>query len=313
MKEFKIDKNSQGLRLDKFMFKLMPTQKSGEIYMALRKKKVRVNGKHKDGAYRLCLDDLVYIYMNDECFDTRTNATFSWEAADSNINIVYEDENILIINKPSGMPSQDTDNISDSLESRMRSYLFKKGELDLSCPAPFIPSLCHRIDRNTSGLVIGAKNSSALRIINQKIKDKEIRKFYLCQTQHTPNPPQGRICGWLTRDKSTRRMLFSKEKPKSSPDAVWCETLYKTLKAGTPATVEAELLTGRTHQIRAGFSAIGCPLTGDVKYGAKTDGKKEYQHLVSYKIIFDFKTFGDSLEYLKDKVITLDKEEGEGV
>lgn len=304
MKEFIIDKTFDGQRLDKLMFKLMPTLKASEIYMALRKKKVRVNGRHKDGTYRFKCGDIVCIYMNDECF--YENATIhSWQNADSNISVVYEDENIIIANKPSGMPSQDIGGNSDSLESRMRSYLYKNGEINLNTDLQFIPSLCHRIDRNTAGLVIMAKTASALRIINQKIKDKEIRKFYICETESTPEPQNDKICGWLFRDQRVRKMIFSTTRPKDKPDAVWCETIYKTLKSGTPATVEAELLTGRTHQIRAGFSHIGCPLKGDVKYGAKPDGSREYQHLISYKIIFDFKTPSGELEYLSGKTIAI--------
>lgn len=304
MKEFIIDKTFDGQRLDKLMFKLMPSLRASEIYMSLRKKKVRVNGKHEDGTYRLKCGDAVQIYMNDECF-SESASRCPWQSADSNINVVYEDENIIIANKPSGMPSQDIDGNSDSLESRMRSYLYKKGEIDLGASLPFIPSLCHRIDRNTSGLVIMAKTASALRILNQKIKDREIRKFYICETETTPSPQSGKICGWLFRDQKARKMIFSNAKPNGKTDAVWCETIYKTLKGGSPATVEAELLTGRTHQIRVGFSHIGCPLRGDVKYGAKADGGREYQHLISYKIIFDFKTPSGELEYLSGKTITI--------
>ena len=304
MKEFIIEKDFDGQRLDKLMFKLMPTLRASEIYMSLRKKKVRVNGKHKDGTYRLNYGDVVWIYMNDECFSENI-VKHSWISAKSDISVVYEDENIIIANKPSGMPSQDIDGNSDSLESRMRSYLYKKGEIDLNSPLSFIPSLCHRIDRNTSGLVIMAKTASALRIINQKIKDREIRKFYICETETAPSPQSGKICGWLFRDQGMRKMIFSTTKPETNPDAVWCETIYKTLKGGSPATVEAELLTGRTHQIRAGFSYIGSPLRGDVKYGAKADGGSQYQRLTSYKIIFDFNTPSGELEYLSGKIITI--------
>lgn len=302
MKKFIIDKNDDGQRLDKFMQRVMTNAKSGEIYKSLRKKKVRVNGKHKDGTYRLCNGDEVCMYINDEFF-TSAPISFPWQNADSNVNIVYEDKNILIANKPGGMPSQDTNEITDSLESRIRSYLYKNGEIDTNASPLFIPSLCHRIDRNTAGLVIAAKNSAALRIINEKIRNREIRKFYLCETEHTPNPSSGSIRGWMARDSKAKKMIFSE---KEVPDASRCETLYHTIKSGTPALVEAELLTGKTHQIRAGFSHIGCPLTGDVKYGAKKDGKSDYQHLLSYKIIFDFNSESGILEYLTGKEIVLE-------
>ncbi len=301
MKEFIIDKNSDGIRLDKFMLKVMPNIKSGEVYKALRKKKIRINGKHKDGAERLRLNDVVQIYMNDEFFETEEKG-FLWQTASSDISIVYEDENIIIADKPSGMPSQDTDDIKDSLESRIRSYLYKKGEIDTGASPMFIPSLCHRIDRNTEGLVIAAKNAASLRIITDKIKCREIRKFYLCETEKTPNPPQGMIRGWLVKDGKTRKMSFSKAEP-NQKGATYCETSYQTLKCGSPALMEVELHTGRTHQIRAGFSHMGCPLLGDIKYGAKLDGNKTYQHLISYKIVFDFKSPCGALDYLSGKTI----------
>lgn len=302
MKRFIIDKNNSNRRLDKFMQSVMTNAPASETYKSLRKKKVRVNGKHTDGAYRLCDGDEVCMYINDEFFAS-DKAEFGWINASRDIDVVYEDDNIIIANKPSGMHTQDTDNDTNSLESRMRSYLYQKGEIDLNAVPLFIPSLCHRIDRNTSGLVIGAKNSAALRMINEKIRNREIRKFYLCETENAPNPKSGRIYGWLKKDGKNKLMRFY---DKELPNATQCETLYKAVKDGSPALVEAELLTGKTHQIRACLSHIGCPLTGDVKYGAKYDGKNDYQHLISYKIIFAFKSHGGILEYLKDKEIKID-------
>lgn len=297
MKQFVIDKNADGMRLDKFMQKVMPDAKAGEIFKSLRKKKVRVNGKHKDGAFRLTEGDEVCMYINDELFGEEKQE-FPWQKVCGDIDVVYEDENIIIANKPGGMPSQDTDGITDSLESRIRAYLYKKGEIDRNTSPLFVPSLCHRIDRNTSGLVIAAKNAAALRIINEKIKNREIRKFYLCETEHTPLPEKGKISGWIMKDSKTKKMIFSERYFEGGSR---CETLYRTVKRGTPALVEAELLTGKTHQIRAGLAYIGCPLVGDVKYGAKKDGKRDYQHLLAYKVIFDFKTDSGKMEYLKGK------------
>ncbi len=299
MKEFIIDKNGDGQRLDKFMARVMPMLGTGGIYKALRKKKVRVCGKHQDGAFRLSEGDSVCIYMNDEFFAQET-PDFPWISASNEITVVYEDENIIVADKPGGMPSQDNDNTADSLESRIRSYLYKKGELDLTAAPLFIPSLCHRLDRNTDGLVIAAKNAASQRIINEKIKNREIRKLYLCKTEHTPNPASGEIKGYLTKDGGARKMLFS-EKEKNG--AVFCSTIYKTLQKGEPALVEAELLTGRTHQIRAALSHIGCPLCGDVKYGASKDKGNSFQCLSAYKLIFCFSTPSGELEYLNGQVM----------
>ncbi len=298
MKEFLISKNDADVRLDKFMMKVMPTSKSGDIYKALRKKKVRVNGKHKNGDYRLNAGDTVCMYINDEFFGSEKKF-YPWMSASGDISVVYEDENILVADKPSGLMSQDD---GDSLESRVRSYLYKKGEVDLDAVPLFIPSLCHRIDRNTSGLLIAAKNSSALRILNEKIKNREIRKFYLCETEKAPNPKKGTIEGFLLKDERTRKMSFHKNEVKGSS---YCKSEYKTLKTGDTNLLEVEILTGKTHQIRASLSYIGCPLLGDVKYGASKNGEKDFQHLTAYKVLFDFKTDAGILEYLKGKEITL--------
>lgn len=302
MKEFMIDKTISGIRLDRFLSKVMSNIGQGGIYKALRKKKVRVNGRHKDGACRLAAGDTVCIYMNDEFF-APADSDYSWKNASSDISVVYEDENILIANKPSGMPSQDGDGGCDSLESRIRSYLFRKGEVDLNAVPLFIPSLCHRLDRNTSGLVIAAKNAAALRIMNQKIKSREIKKIYICTAERTPFPQSGKVSGWLVRDGKARKMLFYDTKP--TGDAMRCETLYRTLRPGSPSIVEAELLTGRTHQIRAAMAHLNCPLVGDVKYGAVPNGRKTYQSLIAYKIIFNFKTPSGELDYLNQKEFVL--------
>ena len=295
MKKFVIDKNSSGIRLDKFMTKVMQNQPYSLICKSLRKKKVKVNGKHKSGECSLSLGDVIEMYINDELFSEK-KTDFDFLKISSDIDVVYEDDNIIIVNKPSGMLSQNSGKETDSLESRVRSYLFKKGEINLSATG-FLPALCHRIDRNTSGLVVAAKNMEALRILNEKIKNREIRKFYLCETEKAPDIEAGKICGYLTKN-SDRKMVFSKTENKNS---LYCETVYKTLKKGSPALVEAEILTGRTHQIRASMEFIGCPLLGDVKYGAKPDGKSTYQHLSAYKILFDFSSDGGSLEYLNKK------------
>lgn len=301
MKTFIIDKTDAGQRLDKFMQRVMTEAPTSEIYKSLRKKKVRVNGKHKEGSYRLSDGDEICMYINDEFFGS-ANTSFPWQNSSSDVAIVYEDDNILIADKPSGMFSQDSNDDGDSLESRIRSYLYRKGEIDLNAVPLFIPSLCHRIDRNTSGLVIAAKNSAALRILNDKIKTREIRKLYLCETEGTPNPESGIIKGYLSRDKRSQKMIFSYS---PNPDSKPCETLYRTIKSGKRALVEAELLSGKTHQIRASLSHIGCPIKGDVKYGATPDNKRTYQHLISYKIVFDFKNNSGILEYLNGKEIKL--------
>ncbi len=301
MKEFLIGPNDQGQRLDRFLSKVMPEAGQGIIYKSLRKKRIKVNGKRiTDGSLRICEGDRLEIYCNDEFFATATHAdatpTFQHE-----LWVVYEDEHIIVMNKPSGLPSQ-AEPGEDSLEAEMRDYLIQKGDYQPEREHTFLPSLCHRIDRNTAGLVIGAKDAESLRMINEKIKNREVRKFYLCETEGTPHPEAGEIRGFLKKDEKTRQMIFSTVE---IPGSTSCHTRYRVLKPGKIATVEAELFTGRTHQIRAGFAHLGHPLVGDVKYGAKKDGKGSYQHLNSYRILFDFTTESGCLAYLKGKEIRL--------
>ncbi len=301
MKEFLIGPNDQGQRLDRFLSKVMPEAGQGIIYKSLRKKRIKVNGKRiTDGSLRICEGDRLEIYCNDEFFATATH-TDATPVFQHELWVVYEDEHIIVMNKPSGLPSQ-AEPGEDSLEAEMRDYLIRKGDYQPERENTFLPSLCHRIDRNTSGLVIGAKDAESLRIMNEKIKNREVRKFYLCETEGTPTPKTGEIRGWLKKDEKGRRMIFSDIKV---PGATSCHTRYRVLESGKIATVEAELFTGRTHQIRTGFAHLGHPLVGDVKYGAKKDGKGSYQHLNSYRILFDFTTESGSLAYLKGKEIRL--------
>ncbi|MBO5364563.1 MAG: RluA family pseudouridine synthase [Clostridia bacterium] len=302
MREFTIGKNDKEMRLDKFLSKVMPDAGQGLIYKSLRKKRIKVNGKRiTDGSLRLCEGDRLEIYCNDNLFLVLDGTKPITPIFDHILMVIYEDEHIIIMNKPSGLPSQ-AEPGEDSLEAEMRAYLMEKGDYNPKTENTFLPSLCHRIDRNTAGAVIGAKDAESLRILNQKIKDKEIRKFYLCETEGTPMPESGEIIGYLKKDEKRRRMVFSDTKV---PGATSCHTRYRVLKPGKIATVEAELLTGRTHQIRAGFSHLGHPLVGDVKYGAQKNGKRTFQRLLAYKLVFDFTTESGCLTYLTGKEIIL--------
>ncbi len=293
MKQIVITKNDANQRLDKFLTKFMPSLPKSMLYKSLRKNCVRVNGKHiKDGAYMLKESDELSLYFRDEFFEKEEVHI----SENDNIDVVYEDDNILIVNKPAGLVVHaDDKNTSDTLIARIHSYLYKKGFYDPSKEQSFTPALCNRIDRNTSGLVIAAKNATALRIINEKIKNREIRKYYLCITEGIPPKKSDTLVSRLTRDEKKVHLSDDGEKE--------IVTKYEVLSEyGTCAMLKIELLTGRTHQIRAQMADIGCPLEGDVKYGAsKGNGYK----LCSYRLEFDFLSDAGELEYLKGKAIEI--------
>lgn len=292
MKQIVIAKNDSGQRLDKFLSKFMPAMPKSMLYKSLRKNCVKINGKHiKDGAYVVNEGDELSLYFKDEFFKKKEIKI----TGDSDIDAVYEDENIIVVNKPAGMLVHDDDKgTEDTLIARIHSYLYKNNEYNPSDEQSFVPALCNRIDRNTSGLVIAAKNAEALRIINEKIRNREIKKFYVCVTDGIPPKKQDTLTSYLSRgDKKVKLSNSGKE----------IKTKYSVLKTkGIYALLEIELLTGRTHQIRAQMADIGCPLKGDVKYGAASNG---IYKLCSYRIKFDFSAASGKMEYLNGKTIEI--------
>lgn len=296
MKKFTATKNDSGQRLDKFLSKLLKGASMGMIYKWLRKKRVRVNGKKQDISYIIQEGDVLELYINDEFFD---DAPAAVEKA-LPIEVVYEDENILVVNKPSGIAAHGE---KDGLLERVVGYLYEKGEYSPETEHTFRPALCNRIDKNTSGLVIAAKNAMALRMMNEKLKNREIDKFYIMRVEGNLNPPTGKIEGYTLKNEREQKVYFYKVPQKG---AKHCITYYRSLdKSGL---VEAQLISGRTHQIRASFAYMGHPLVGDVKYGAKKNGKSDFQQLCAYKIVFSFKTPAGELEYLNKKVIEITPE-----
>ena len=296
MKQIVINKNDEGQRLDAFLGKLLKDAPKSLIYKWIRKKRLKVNGKKCEISYRLTEGDELSLYINDEFFhDAPPPTAFK---KDVELKVVYEDENILIADKKKGLSSQpDKNSNGESLVEYIRSYLFYKGEYNPEEENTFAPQLCHRIDKNTEGLVIAAKNAHALRIINEKIREREIRKFYLLRAEGEFKEREGIIEGFTKKDEKTNTVSFSFTPEDGAKRAV---TRYQVLDGGY---VLAELETGRSHQIRASFAKIGHPLVGDVKYGAKKTRSKTYQQLTSAKLIFDFKTDAGILNYLKGKEI----------
>lgn len=300
MKQLTIGKNDAGQRLDKFLQKNLPNLPQSLLYKYIRKKRIKVNGKRAEISTRLSVGDVLDLYINDEFFE-KPEPTYDFLHAGTNLNILFEDENVLVLDKPVGLLAHPDDReYVDTLIGRVKRYLYEKGEYDPDAEQSFTPALVNRIDRNTGGIVLAAKTAEALRVLNQKMKDREIHKFYLCAVHGTPNPEKGLLKGYLWKDEKKNRVYVYKD---YRPGAKTIETKYRVLKsAENMSLVEVELLTGRTHQIRAHFASIGCPLVGDGKYGNNQNNRKQggrrKQFLYSYKTVFDFMTDAGALEGL---------------
>ena len=288
MKTVTINKNDANQRLDKFLTKFFKNMPQSAIYKYVRKKRVKVNGKKGDIDYRLREGDVLSLYINDEFFCDNSNNSFL--NITPKLNILYEDKNIILVDKDFGMVvHEDKNEQKNTLVNHIKAYLFQKGEYDPKKENSFSPALCNRIDRNTGGIVIAAKNAETLKIINEKIKMREIKKFYLCLVWGHLKEKSGLLTSYLFKDcKKNTVFVYDTEKK----GAKIIKTKYTVLEERqNTSLVEVELITGRTHQIRAHFAHIGHPLIGDGKYGSNEINKHyklKHQALYSYKVRFDF-------------------------
>ena len=301
MKEFTVGKNDAGQRLDRFVAKAVPLLPASLLQKYIRLKRIKVGGKGASRDTRLQEGDVLQLYINDEFFETPKPDNAYLTVAVPKLHIVYEDENILLVDKKPGQAVHPHDGAEygKTLIDHIQAYLYAKGEWKPR-QSTFVPALCNRIDRNTGGIVIAAKTAEALRILNQKIKDRELDKRYLCIVHGTPSPREGTLTGYLFKDAVKNRVYVTRESQKG---AKTCVTQYKTLESRSGLSlVECHLITGRTHQIRAQMAASGHPLLGDGKYG-KLDKRydRTYQALYSYKLLFDFKTDAGTLNYLNGR------------
>ncbi|MBM6885214.1 RluA family pseudouridine synthase [Pseudoflavonifractor phocaeensis] len=309
MKEFTIGKNDAGQRLDRWLAKTLPLLPGPLAQKYIRLKRVKVNGKGSQRDVRLQVGDLLQLYINDEFFDQPREDNAFLAVFKPKLDIVYEDENLMLLNKRPGLlcHADELEKVN-TLITHIQAYLYQKKDWNPRDEHSFTPALCNRIDRNTGGIVMAAKNAETLRILNQKIRDREIAKYYLAIIHGKMTPPQGKLEGFLLKDEDKAQVkVFRKPVPGGKSAA----TLYKTLTVNRGLSlVECELLTGRTHQIRAQFAAAGHPLLGDGKYGRERDNKqygRSFQALYSYKLEFTFPTGAGILEYLRGRVFTVEK------
>lgn len=305
MKAFTITKNDAGQRLDRWLGKALPLLPAPLAQKYIRLKRVKVNGKGSQRDYRLQVGDFLELYINDEFFDSPTEDNAFLSVFTPQLDIVYEDENIIVCNKRPGLLCHpDEHEYVSTLITHIQAHLYQKKEWSPRWENSFTPALCNRIDRNTGGLVIAAKTAEALRILNDKIRDREISKYYLAAIVGRMTPPSGELRNFLLKDEGKKQVSVYKKPVPGGKSAV---TRYRALQTkGGYSLVECELLTGRTHQIRAQFAAAGHPLVGDGKYGRREENRKverKGQALWSYKLVFDFPTDAGALEYLRGKII----------
>ena len=308
MKEFTIGKNDAGQRLDRFLGKAVPLLPASLAQKYIRIKRIKLNGGRAERDTRLNTGDVLQLYINDEFFDKPREDNAFLTVATPKLNIVYEDEHILLVDKRPGLAVHPHDGAEygRTLIDHIQAYLYQKREWRPREENAFTPALCNRIDRNTGGIVIAAKTAEALRVMNQKIKDREMDKRYLAIVEGTPKPAKGSLKGYLFKDAKKNRVFVTNT---PQPGSKSCQTNYRVLASEKGLSlVECELITGRTHQIRAQFAHAGHPLLGDGKYG-KLDKRfdRTYQALYSYKLTFTFTSEAGELEYLNGTSFQVEK------
>ena len=308
MKELTIRENDAGQRLDRFVGKAVPLLPDSLLQKYIRLKRIKLNGKGAKRDTRLAAGDTVQLYINDEFFEAPKEENAYLKVGAPKLDIVYEDENLLLADKKPGVLCHSAGKWDyNTLVAHIQAYAYQKGEWKPREENAFAPALCNRIDRNTGGIVIAAKNAEALRILNEKIRDRELDKRYLCVVRGRPKPPEGRLEGYIFKD-AKKNQVYVKDRPE--PGAKTAVTEYRLLSsAGGLSLVECRLLTGRTHQIRAQMAHAGWPLLGDGKYGSEREnrrlGETEGQALYSYRLRFDLPTDAGILNYLRGREFTV--------
>ena len=308
MEKLTVGTNDAGQRLDKFLTKTFRNLPKSMMYKFIRTKKIKVNRKRAEIGQMLTEGDTVELFLPPE-FLEREQSDSLFKNIRPSFGVVYEDENLLICDKPVGMLSHaDKEGEKNTLIEHVKAYLWQKGEYSPEDEHSFAPALCNRIDRNTAGIVIAAKNAPTLRVMNEKIKKRTVAKYYLLAVHGNMEKRAGELTGYIWKDAKNNKVTVYEREPKGK-DAKYIVTRYRVVgKHAGGDVLEAELVTGRTHQIRAHFASVGHPLVGDGKYAVNRDDRKmgfTSQELYSYKLEF-LADEPSHLDYLEGKVFTRD-------
>ena len=291
MQSIEVNKNEAGQRLDKFLHKFMPLAPASFFYKMLRRKNITLNGKKAEGNEKLIVGDKLSFYLSEETIQNFMNkeaASDEYEKAFcrlKGIKIVYEDEHVLFMNKPAGILSQKASPLDLSLNEWMIGYLLAEEILDVRALSTFKPSICNRLDRNTMGLVIGAKTLAGSQKINHLIKSRSIKKFYRMLVKGEVRKEET-LEGFLIKDEVSNKVRLAANG--NEDKSAYIKTRYYPVQVFSDKTlVEAELITGKTHQIRIHMASTGHPLLGDYKYGDRQwNDKYKRQFHVNSQLLY---------------------------